>query len=107
MSGRLLFIVVGVIVASVSCEPINFRALVAEPPPLPQKIALAGGGLALAKRVARGRPPPLRSVIGGREEATLVAEAPPRGLALFARAITLLLIFLPVFAASHGSIPLC
>ena len=83
-----LFLSVLLLVARGTCE--------SSPPPLAQKVALAGGGVALVQRVSRGRPPPLRSIVGGREEATLVAEAPPRGFALFTRAITLLLIFLPV-----------
>ena len=66
------------------------------PKPLAQRIALGYGSLALLKRAARGSPPPLRSVLGGREESTLVAEAPPNGVAIFCRAVALLLIFLPV-----------
>ena len=62
-----------------------------------RRIVLAGGaGTVVAKRVARGFPPPLRSVLGAREEAALVDEAPPGPVALFMRAFALLLLFLPV-----------
>ena len=50
----------------------------------------------VVRRAARGRPPPLRSVLGGREEAGLVEERPPGPLALLARALVLLVVFLPV-----------
>ena len=50
----------------------------------------------VVRRTARGRPPPLRSVLGGREEAGLVEERPPGPLALLARALVLLVVFLPV-----------
>lgn len=53
-------------------------------------------GIALARRAARGRPPPLRSVLGGREEAALVEDAHPGAIATAWRAVVLLLIFLPV-----------
>jgi hypothetical protein len=62
-----------------------------------RRIVLAGGaGTVVAKRVARGFPPPLRSVLGAREEAALVDEAPPGPVALFMRALALMLLFLPV-----------
>ena len=50
----------------------------------------------VVRRAARGRPPPLRSVLGGREEAGLVEERPPGPLTLLARALVLLVVFLPV-----------
>lgn len=53
-------------------------------------------GITLAKKIGRGRPPPLRSVLGAREEATLVDEPPPGPLAQLARAFVLLMIFMPV-----------
>ena len=64
-----------------------------------QRLTLAGSGAAgalLLKSIARGRPPPLRSVLGAREEAALVEEAPPGTIALVIRAFTLFLTFLPV-----------
>ena len=54
----------------------------------------------VVRRAARGRPPPLRSVLGGREEAGLVEERPPGPLTLLARALVLLVVFLPVLLLS-------
>eukprot|EP00967_Tisochrysis_lutea_P132603 scaffold231771_cov31-Tisochrysis_lutea.AAC.6 len=56
------------------------------------------GGLAARSALltlARGRPPPLRPIIGQREEAQLVDQAPPGALGLTVRALRLLVIFLP------------
>ena len=72
-----------------------------------QRAALAGGSsYAIVKRVARGRPPALRSVLGAREEAALVDEAAPGGGALVLRAISLLLRFLPVLLTAPLAVAL-
>jgi len=69
--------------------PISFRQV--------RKVAVAGSTtIVLGKKVARGMPPPLRTVLGAREEAALVDETPPGVVALMFRALALLLLFLPV-----------
>ena len=40
-------------------------------------VVAAKAAKGVVRRAARGRPPPLRSVLGGREEAGLVEERPP------------------------------
>ena len=77
----------------------------AEAPPLSPLLAerarlvlASGAGVALAhKATSRGPPPPLREVLGAREEATLVEEAPPNAVALLMRGLALFLLFLPIF----------
>ncbi|EOD17069.1 putative ABC1 family protein [Emiliania huxleyi CCMP1516] len=62
----------------------------------PAVLVVGGLGLQAAVRsVARGRPPPLREIIGQREEAALVSEAPPGFASLVGRAVVLALIFSP------------
>jgi len=61
-----------------------------------KKLALLGVAVNLAEKVYRGPPPPLRPILGQREEASLVDEPPPSFLKLILRAIVLLIYFLPV-----------
>lgn len=52
--------------------------------------------LSAAEALEHGPAPPLRDIIGAREEASLVDEAPPGTIRLFIRAVELLLVFLPL-----------
>ena len=63
-----------------------------------QLILAGSAATAIAKAAAtsRGPPPPLRSVVGAREEASLVEDEPPGPLGLLLRGLTLFCIFLPV-----------
>lgn len=71
------------------------------PPQLLQKPLVRAGGAALVTQTVVGRiarqvtKPPLRLELGRQEEAKLADVAPPGPLRLIARAIVLLLIFLP------------
>jgi hypothetical protein len=67
-------------------------------PAVPAPALLVVGGLAArsaVRAIARGPAPPLRAIIGQREEAELVKDAPPGPVGLVLRALTLAFIFSP------------
>ncbi len=90
--------------AGVGAEPHSPREVqyFGELPTLPRsaQAALVGSSLALVRHSIgssrRGPCPPLRSILGSREEAALVEESPPGPVSIIVRGIALLLIFLPV-----------
>ncbi|KAL1523517.1 hypothetical protein AB1Y20_018454 [Prymnesium parvum] len=83
--------------ATASAEPEPRKACTLRPA---QQVVLAGvsarAALSAVEAYRRGAPPPLRELIGARAEASLVDAPPPSTLHLVARALVLLLVFLPV-----------
>lgn len=76
--------------------PQGAHALAQVTPDTLKKLALMGATVNIVEKVQRGPPPPLRPILGQREEASLVDEPPPSLLKLILRAIVLLIYFLPV-----------
>lgn len=62
----------------------------------PSALLILEASRAAAVSVCRGRPPPLRDILGQCEESALVEEDPPSIPALAIRALVLILIYLPV-----------